>query len=167
MVDRYRSVVFDEGAGRVAVPGGFPPAATALVDELGRELGIAGLAFDGDGIVSLQIDRLTVSLAVDGDGLTLFAPVSEAEVADPSRLARALMANFLWIDSDGATLALEPQSRRLALQRRLPLAGLDCPGFVAALERFTALAESWLDGLGGDAAEDRAAMPAAWDSLRA
>jgi hypothetical protein len=164
--ESYRYLIWWGGDG-MAEPGACPPAAVALVEDLGRELGIAGLALDDDGVATLRIDEIVVSLAVDGDGLTLFAPLTEVAVADRSSLSRALMANFLWTETDGATLALEPHSRQLVLQRHLPLDRLDYPVFVVTLERFTALAEHWAAVLRQELADDQALTPPVWGALRA
>jgi hypothetical protein len=124
-----------------------PVAAQALAEGLARALGVEDLAFDPeDGSLTLELDgHILVSIAVDGGGetLTLFAPITAERLVDPDLAWRALEANFLWLGTTGATLAVEPSSGQLVLHRRLPLDGLDDPALISALEAFAAQAASW------------------------
>ncbi len=66
----------------------------------------------------------------------------------------ALTANFLWADTDGATLSIEPQSGQLAIHKRVSLEGLEYPAFHAVLDSFIETASQFLELLGPKAPGD-------------
>lgn len=123
-----------------------PVAARAIADGLAVNFGIDGLEFGDDGTITLQIDeRLLLSLALtaEPEGLILFAPLTGEPVSSPALLRRALLGNFLWQATGGATLSVEPKGGQLVLQQQVPLAGLDYPAFAALLQTFIEQAEAW------------------------
>lgn len=112
-----------------------------LLATLGQALGFDGFALADDGTVTLRFDeRIMLLMAVEEPSATLLL-LTPLPAPDTTGLRKALLANFLWRGTGGATLALEPTTGQLALQQRLPLAGLDYPTFTATLEAFIEEAE--------------------------
>lgn len=135
--------------------------AAVLIAELATTLGIPELAFDADGTLTLDMDdRFLVTLGVDeaAGALTLIAPILGTEGPKPKAfLEAALIGNFMWQGTQGATLAIDEASGVVVLHRRLPLDGLTLPDLEQAVEAFVNAAEAWTDladsrvaGQGGD-----------------
>jgi hypothetical protein len=130
-----------------------------LLVTLGRDLGLENLTLASDDTLTLRFDeRVMALLAVqEQEGtLLLLAPLP---VPDAAGMRQALLANFLWRETAGATLALEPETGQLALQQRLPLQGLDYPTFSAAIEVFVDMAARQTDALAASAADRADGMP--------
>lgn len=133
---------------------------TDLLAMLGHDLGFDGLALADDGTVTLRFDeRFMLLLAVEEEQgrLLLLTPLP---VPDNAGMRKALLANFLWRDTGGATLAIEPTTGQLALQQRIPLASLDYPTFALTLELFIEQAEHQTTAL---APEEAVAQMIAFD----
>ncbi len=120
--------------------------AEALVAELGQQLGIKGLALDRRGSCTLAIDDGAVIVTVGHNARTgsidLMICLDEVEPSG-TQLARVLAANFGWLDTAGATFALEPGSGALVLQRRCIGPELDHGGLHPVLAGLVATAEAW------------------------
>ncbi len=123
--------------------------ADMLVAEMAAAMGIPELALDAEGTLSLDMDdRFLVTLGVDeaAGALTLFAPILGTQGPKPKAfLEAALVGNFMWQGTLGATLAIDEETGTLVLQRRLPLDGLKLPDLEQAVEQFVNAAEAWTD----------------------
>jgi hypothetical protein len=120
--------------------------AEALVAELGQQLGIEALALDKRGTCTLAIDEgaLIVTLGHNARTGSIDLMVCLDEV-EPSglQLVRILGANFGWLETAGATFALEPGSGALVLQRRCLGQELEHGGLRRAVEALVATADGW------------------------
>lgn len=122
--------------------------AAALTAELGRQLGVEGLALDEQGSASLQIDDVVLNLEADDDGRTL---VLHAVVGTPPRRGETptelsetlLRANFYHMGTGGATLGMDREAGFIALVQRMPLFGVEAVALAAAVEQFVNFAEAW------------------------
>jgi hypothetical protein len=125
--------------------------ADLLIVELGDKLGVADLTPDASGAAGLSVDEGALLLRIAFDeatgGFDLSTPLA-AVAASPSRLARALGANFCFQPAAGGTFGLDPAGNMLILQMHCPGAELDCERLVGALERLAAQAEAWTKVLG-------------------
>lgn len=115
-----------------------------LVDAAGRRLGVALAARDG--AARLLVDGMAVDvLDVAACGaVALRGAVGAPPPQGLAALHRAMLeANFGFAGTGGATLAVNPESGELTLERAAPLAGLDAEAFLALLERFVNVLEAW------------------------
>lgn len=120
--------------------------AQVLATELGRAIGIDGLAFDDAGELSLLIDDarlLHVLFDEARRGLVLFTRVAEADQLSPDLLKRAMQAHFGWGFTAGGQFALEPEGGGMVFQQLLPIDGLDSGALQQALEHFVQIADHW------------------------
>jgi len=102
---------------------------------------------DDSGAVVIGIDDMTLTiLGIDEiDAVALSAPISEPPPEDKiERLYRAaLLANFNFQGTSGATISINPETNELSLCRVLPLAILDGDSFAHAIEAFVNTLETW------------------------
>ncbi len=133
--------------------------AEALVAELGQQLGIEGLVLDERGTCTLAINEGAVIVTLGHNPRTgsidLMACLDEVEPST-TQLVRVLGANFGWLETAGATFALEPGSGALVLQGRCLGPALDHGGLRRAVETLVATADGWSRRLAvmASAAED-------------
>jgi hypothetical protein len=115
------------------------PAADALVADIARSYGLAGLAPDADGALRVDIDGQEVVIAFSNAwGSVFLTSVLAMAVALPGPelyRAFALRARF-----QGRTtrVAREPHSGALVLVAEISLTGLHYAAFAAALSAFLA-----------------------------
>lgn len=131
--------------------------AQTLAKELAADIGLSELAFDEDNKIVLLIDGGKVLNILADDqtgGLVLFMRIGTEVAATPETSNIALRANFAWLETRGATLAIEPAGGRLVLQHQLPLHDLDYPRFRSAIERFLETADYW-SAIATDSAADQ------------
>ena len=131
-----------------------------MVEVLGKNLGIE--LTDEGGATAVEIDGIPVVLHAAGDDLIL-VHADLGEIAHENRervFAAAMEANFLYQGTGGATLAVDPRSGHLYLQKYNWLDRLDAEKAVTILTRFADTVRTWK----GLVAETRAAAPAAADS---
>lgn len=127
----------------------------ALVVELGRALGMDGMAVAEDGYLGLKIDNHEVHVQYDADDdvVVLFARLQEA---DPDRrdaiYAMLLSANVFWQGTRGATFSADFDTGRIFLADRRGRIGLDVESFSAWIEGFVDVAAYWRERI--DAAND-------------
>lgn len=127
-----------------------------LLDELGRRIGLEGLALDDEGHASLGLDEIFVSLDVQEEAGQLLLSTSLGQPGgDSAQLyGRMLDANFLGVGTAGATLARSPGSGTIVLWQALPREELEISRFEQRLQSFVDIAEAWTAAIGeaGDAA---------------
>ena len=133
-----------------------------LIEETGAMIGIEGFAPDADGVCVLASDIgeiVIMDCKDDPRGLVLLnAAVTDVPPDASAALLEALKANRGFRSTKGATLSIDPETRRFELSRYTFLEGLDPDRFVAIVEDFaTALVDvrARIDGaqLSGDPAE--------------
>lgn len=130
--------------------------AEALLGELAALLDTPELAFDGNGVARMAMDDVLVEVefAEDGGRLLLLSPLGKPEKELAECYGRLLDANFYGLGTADATIARDPATQLLVLQRPLALASLDLAGFEAALGSFVSAAEILMNGLEAGSAVD-------------
>jgi hypothetical protein len=114
-----------------------------LVDKLGKHLGVE-LADEG-GATAVEVDGSPVLLYAAGEDL-LLVRADLGEILPDNRdrvLAAAMEANFLYQGTGGATLAVDPRSGHLHLQKYNWLERLDEEKAVTDLVRFADTVNAW------------------------
>ena len=122
-----------------------------VVSELGRQIGLEGLALDAQGAAVLEFDGLPVTLKAEAatEQLLLYAFAGRGSGDAGQLYGRLLDANFLASENDGPVLSLVPGTDVVALHRALPAAELDLPSLTAGLEQLLADVAHWSGRLGG------------------
>lgn len=117
-----------------------------LLVALGERLNIE-LAFDRDGLCSLNVDGMSVVLS---DLAEAYSIGICGEIGEPppqqglERLLTAMLnANHCFRGTGGATLSRDPESDRFCLCQTLDVRNLDVDAFFAALETFVNTQEAW------------------------
>ena len=139
-------------------------AVQALVGELGRRAGIAGLALDAAGMVALQVDgRLVLHEAVEEDeegSALLYVPVGGLPGQGRERLLRRLLEANLAGRGD-TVVGLHGASERVVLLAAFRPATADWAGFERLVEGLLARAEELAAEIaaeGGGAADEGGAI---------
>lgn len=119
----------------------------ALVNDLGRQLGLEGLCLDASGCCQLAFDGrwlVTLVLHPSGDRLVMHCAISSPGEIEPAALLAMLQGNFMGCAAWGGSLAIAPD-RRACVQQEVALnqAGLESRRLRQALERLLAAAETW------------------------
>jgi len=119
----------------------------ALLEALGDRLKVPGLRLDEDRAVAIDVDdgRFKVQFNERDDELILTSQVgtTEAQGLERARLCEALLeANFAFQGTLGATLALEPESGCVLLQKICD-DGLDLDLFETLVADFIFAADTW------------------------
>jgi hypothetical protein len=110
-----------------------------LIEEAGAEIGIEGFAPDEDGVCVIASD--IGEIAVRGfkgpcEAVLLTASVTDVPADAGAALLEALKANRGFKDTKGATLSVDPETRRFELLQYAFLEDLDPDKFVAMVEDF-------------------------------
>jgi hypothetical protein len=117
-------------------------AAQFLIDQLADEIDLAGLAFDDEGLIELQVgEGKLVTIAVDPTEDALFLVANVAGPVDglpASSLRRLLQRNAAAYAAGHAFSAVDPGTRHLILQQQLTLPGLGYTAFSEALKAIMA-----------------------------
>ena len=118
----------------------FPTLLVALFSALK----IPPLEEDGSGYCTFEVDGMPLTLHAppEADTVAMLAPVGIADPEDYVRLEELLVANLGF--KDEVRLAVDDNSN-IVLMHWLPLAEIDFPGFMIALEDFLNYAEFWID----------------------
>jgi hypothetical protein len=134
-----------------------------LLEGIGKNLGVE-LADEG-GAAAVEVDGNPIVLHMaDDDLLLIHADLGEMAPENRDRIrAVALEANFLYQGTGGATLAVDPNSGRLHLQKYNWLDRLDAENAVESLARFADTVKTWK----GLLAETMARAPEESDALSA
>ena len=110
----------------------------SLGERLGRDIEDAG------GAAAVDIDGIVVVLQDAGELLLFRAEIGELpEDGKDALLASAMNANFLYQGTGGSTLALDPSTGRLVVQKYNWLERLDPETVFDTLERFADTAAAW------------------------
>jgi Tir chaperone protein (CesT) family len=126
--------------------------ADVLVSDLAKQLGIATLAFDENGMCVLALEEGDESVVVSighnpGAGsIDLMACLHRVEPS-PARIAAALMANFDTPRGGGVTLAAEGSTGAFIVQRRYFGPDLGDGGLPEAVVSFVDDATAWTERL--------------------
>ena len=114
-----------------------------VIDGIGKNLGLE-LADEG-GAAAVQVDGSPIILHMAGDDLLLMhADIGEMAPENRDRIrAAALEANFLYQGTGGATLAVDPNSGHLHLQKYNWLGRLDVEKAMESLTRFADTVTTW------------------------
>lgn len=98
-------------------------------------------AFAFDGGVTVNIGYIQ-----DSDSLLVFSNLGAVEAGRQADIhAEMLKANYLFADTGGGSLGIEPESGDVALNYRRALDGLDQPQFEALIEQFAEVGAAWMD----------------------
>lgn len=117
-----------------------------LLQDFGNSIGIADLQVDEDARCNLMFDDIAVSfeLSKNERSVYIYSYLADAPDTDAGYFYAGLLdANYLFKGTDGATLGVEADSRRIVLIREEKLAPLQLAEFEAILEEFVNLAETW------------------------
>ena len=111
-----------------------------LIEETGAEIGIEGFTPDADGVCILASDIGEIVIMNCKEGahelVLLNAAVSDVPPDAKAALLEALSANRGFKDTKGATLSVDPETRRFELSQYAALEDLDPDKFVAMVEDF-------------------------------
>jgi hypothetical protein len=117
-----------------------------LIGQLAQEVGLPEMKADEDGYCCIQLDgQYTVHLQFEPDeGEVLFfgtVGTLDPDLALPT-CKLLLEANMLWLETGGATLALQSGENSIYLQQRLS-ALTEWPRFSEVLSRFVDQMAAW------------------------
>ena len=111
-----------------------------LIEETGAEIGIEGFTPDADGVCILASDIGEIVIMNCKEGahelVLLDAAVSDVPPDAKAALLEALSANRGFKDTKGATLSVDPETRRFELSQYSALEDLDPDKFGAMVEDF-------------------------------
>ena len=111
-----------------------------LNEETGAEIGIEGFTPDADGVCILASDIGEIVIMNCKEGaqelVLLNAAVCDVPPDAKAALLEALGANRGFKDTKGATLSVDPETRRFELSQYAALEDLDPDKFVAMVEDF-------------------------------
>ena len=132
-----------------------------MIEGIGKNLGVE--LVDEGGATAVQVDGNPIILQMaDDDLLLMHADLGEMAPENRDRIrAAAMEANFLYQGTGGATLAVDPRSSHLYLQKYNWLDRLDAEKAVTSLTRFADTVQAWK----GIVAETRADASAEADDL--
>ncbi|MFO1349211.1 MAG: CesT family type III secretion system chaperone [Gammaproteobacteria bacterium] len=120
--------------------------------ELGQRAGLGAVSLSAQGTCGFEIgDDLALHLEVPAAGATLHLMSTLLRAPDDGRerfLTGLLMNNYGCVETEGATLALDPGGEQVCLCLALPLAGLDYVAFENTLTNFASAARNWRERLG-------------------
>ena len=124
-----------------------------LLKKLAEACGIDRLEPDESHMVHLGADGSALTIVGDPETrmVVLFSEIGELPLEKREAFyEQALKANWLFQGGGGATLAINPESGILALNRAMPMEALDgdrfvelVRGFLACLVRWRQLAKDW------------------------
>ena len=140
-IKNQRQDSFDQEHDKVSIP----KALTLLVSDVGKMINIPELQLDDNGICTLGIDdNLIISLGYNAsqESVDVLCCLDSIPLTDQLVL-RALMANFMWIDTQGATFSIEEQSNSLILLTRLAFQGVSTQSFLQHISQFINVTEYW------------------------
>ena len=114
-----------------------------VIDGIGKNLGVE--LVDEGGAAAVQVDGNAVILQMASDDLLLIhADIGEIPPENRDRVhAAAMEANFLYQGTGGATLAVDPHSGHLHLQKYNWLDRLDVEKAMTSLTRFADTMNTW------------------------
>jgi len=116
-----------------------------IFDNFAKRVG-ADFALDEDGTCRLGIDdmEIVVHLLPELDSVVMYGDVGDLP---PEGLqdfyAAALKANWMFGGTSGSTIAINPETNRVVLNRYDPVKSLDDESFAATVEKFVNMLETW------------------------
>ena len=119
-----------------------------LLKPLAEECGIDRLEPDESHMVHLGADGTALTIVGEPETrmVVLFSEIGDLPLEGREAFyEQALKANWLFQGGAGASLAINPESGVLALNRALPMDSLDGESFVAAVRNFLAVLVQWRD----------------------
>ena len=120
--------------------------------EISQVAGLGPLTLNENGVGTFSYgEDLTVSIIVPADSelVQLLAPlVTRPDENRENYFARLLELNFLTLETNGATFALDKESGEVVLCYSQPVAALESQGFQNLLGGFIETAEKWSGRLG-------------------
>jgi hypothetical protein len=131
--------------------------ANSLLTGLGECLGVPALKFDEQGYCTFGLDEQVINFECQAEGGTIAIYAWLGVVPEPQRAEAALQiadANYLFYQTQGATLGLNRRAGDAVLAVQVSTAELSVAQFDQILENIVNLAEAWKKRLfeGGDAA---------------
>lgn len=130
-----------------------------LVGKLGEAVGVE-LELDENGMAAFEADGLVTTIAdvPEIDAVALTGDIGEPPPERLKPLYKALLeAQHLFAGTGGATISIDPESGRFALNRTLPLKILDAENFVRHVETFVNTLETFAKLVGNFRAATAAA----------
>ena len=113
-----------------------------IIEALGERLGTE--IEDAGGAAAVEVDGEVVILQDAGELLLLRAEIGDLpDEGKDALVVSAMRANFLYQGTGGSTLALDPESDRLVVQKYNWLERLDQEKAFDMLERFTDTVAAW------------------------
>ncbi len=126
-----------------------------MIAELGREMGIPGLALDENGLCRLVFDtKLVVDLEASSDGKVMHVYSVVCGIPPENREAfydSLLAANLFGQETGGAAFARDETADEILLCTRVNPDKTDFRDFVNQLEDFVNHLETWIEKLSGPA----------------
>ena len=121
------------------------------ITELGRHLGLDGLALDDAGMAVLEMtdDGMEIVLwhPPDSPALIASAPVGGAETVATPLLTHLLQANMDWGFTLGGTFGMDPDGKQLMLSKVMMVANRTIGQMDTDLAQFLKLARTWRDDI--------------------
>ena len=117
-----------------------------LLESLAEACGIDRLEPDDTHMVHLGAEGTALTIVGDPETrmIVLFSEIADLPLEGREAFyEQALKANWLFQGGAGASLAINPESGVLALNRALPMDALDGEGFVEAVRGFLAVLVQW------------------------
>jgi Tir chaperone protein (CesT) family len=133
-------------------------ALQSLFAGLGETIGLPELKLDDDGYLCIIDDDgvvLNIDHFEDQDCLVLTS--TAAEIADEKRLEvydEMLKANFLWKETAGTTLCVDPSGRNAMLAVSITAGDLDLPKLINVVGHMHALTWAWSERIRAITGED-------------
>jgi hypothetical protein len=122
------------------------------IDQLGRQLGIAGMALDKDGVCTLGLDGrwiVVIGHHAGEGGLRLMLCIDDL-LPTPDQLARLMKAHFAWRETAGISFALSADGA-LVLQQQVSDTQLSAVNLADTLAALVDAAENWVARLSAPA----------------
>lgn len=111
-----------------------------LIEETGDEIGLDGFTPDDDGVCILASDIGEIVIMDCKEAASEFVLLNSAVCDVPpdanAALLEALKANSGFRDTNGATLSVDPETRRFELSQYAALEDLDPEKLIATIENF-------------------------------
>lgn len=121
----------------------------SIMTAFGEKNEIENFALDEEGACGVNSDEdvtFFLQYLEDIDSLAFIAPVGIVKKEYELEMYKALLqANMLWEETEGATLAFDPESEEIVLQISADLASLDLETFESLMEDFVSMVEEWQD----------------------
>lgn len=149
--------------------------AQIFLAELSQQIGLENLAFNEDSVCCLEVaDRFAVQIEWEqtSDSLVFLSRVAEPPASGREELYRTLLqANFLFHETTGETLCLDPETGDVMLCRVFPLATTSTASLLTEFTYFLQTTDTWADrinsGTPSAAPEDGGYTPPASFQFRA